>query len=126
MIQIDRNPLTTSHKLTINNEGGEKKLSDHITELNNVRPKQPFFFLKPSSSILVSGDGPFLRPKGVTAHYEVELGLVMGKKLVDFDESDEKGALDAIRGYLVAIDMTGRFVYFFSRFAVSTLFIGFL
>jgi len=29
-------------------------------------------------------------------HYEIELGLVMGKTLRDFDEKDEQGAIDAI------------------------------
>lgn len=29
-------------------------------------------------------------------HYEVELALVMGKELRDFDERDTQGALDAI------------------------------
>lgn len=71
--------------------------SDHITELNNTKPKQPFFFLKPASSILLPGGGPILRPKGVSLHYEVELGLVMGKTLRDLDPQDEKGALDAIQ-----------------------------
>ncbi|EPS35716.1 hypothetical protein H072_10868 [Dactylellina haptotyla CBS 200.50] len=83
-------------------------LSDHITELNNARPKQPFFFLKPPSSILEHGGGPVLCPKGVNLHYEVELGLIMGKKLTDFDERDIKGAIDAIDGYVVGIDMTAR------------------
>ncbi|PGH18159.1 hypothetical protein AJ80_04546 [Polytolypa hystricis UAMH7299] len=85
-----------------------RNYADHIAELNNTRPKQPFFFLKPPSSILTAGTGPVLRPKGVSLHYEVELGLVMGKRLVDFDPKDEQGALDAISGYVVAIDMTGR------------------
>lgn len=71
--------------------------SDHITELNNAKPKQPFFFLKPSSSILVPGGGPVLRPKGVSVHYEVELGLVIGKTVRDLDPNDEQGALDAIQ-----------------------------
>lgn len=71
--------------------------SDHITELNNTTPKQPFFFLKPASSILLPGAGPILRPKGVSLHYEVELGLVMGKTLRDLDTQDEKSALDAIQ-----------------------------
>ncbi|KAF3917512.1 hypothetical protein ABW21_db0207609 [Orbilia brochopaga] len=68
----------------------------------------PFFFLKPPSSILERGGGPVLCPKGVKLHYEVELGLVMGKKLRDFDENDSQGALDAIAGYVVGIDMTAR------------------
>ncbi|KKA25560.1 Fumarylacetoacetate hydrolase family protein [Rasamsonia emersonii CBS 393.64] len=68
----------------------------HIAELNNTRPKQPFFFLKPPSSILLPGQGPVLRPKGVNLHYEVELGLVMGRTVRDLDPEDHKGALDAI------------------------------
>jgi 2-keto-4-pentenoate hydratase/2-oxohepta-3-ene-1,7-dioic acid hydratase in catechol pathway len=70
--------------------------SDHIKELNNARPKQPFFFLKPPSSIIIPNSGPILRPKGVSLHYEVELGLVIGKTIRDFDEADEQGAIDAI------------------------------
>lgn len=31
-------------------------------------------------------------------HYEVELGLIMGKTVRDLDPADEKGALDAIEG----------------------------
>ncbi|GFG05981.1 uncharacterized hydrolase C21C3.09c [Aspergillus udagawae] len=85
-----------------------RNYADHITELNNAKPKQPFFFLKPPSSILLPREGPILRPKGVSLHYEVELALVMGKTVRDLDPNDEKGALDAIRSYLVAIDMTGR------------------
>ncbi len=70
--------------------------SDHIAELNSARPKQPFFFLKPASSILLPGAGPVVRPKGVDLHYEVELALIIGKQLRDLQASDEKGALDAV------------------------------
>lgn len=71
---------------------------DHIAELNNVRPKQPFFFLKPTSSILPRSHGPVLRPKGVTLHYEVELAVIIGKQIRNLDPEDEKGAMDAIHG----------------------------
>lgn len=71
---------------------------DHIAELNNVRPKQPFFFLKPSSSILPRSHGPVLRPKGVTLHYEVELAVIIGKQIRNLDPEDEQGAMDAIHG----------------------------
>lgn len=70
--------------------------SDHVKELNNVRPKQPFFFLKPPTSILQPGAGPVIAPKGVNLHYEIELALIMGKEVKDLDASDEKGAFDAI------------------------------
>ena len=41
-------------------------------------------------------------------HYEVELALVMGRAVRDLPPDDEKGALDAIAGYAVGIDMTAR------------------
>ncbi|KAL1311688.1 hypothetical protein AAFC00_001792 [Neodothiora populina] len=85
-----------------------RNYADHVKELNNQRPKQPFFFLKPSSSILLPGQGPILRPRGVNLHYEVELGLVIGKTVRDLDPEDHQGAMDAIESYLLTIDMTGR------------------
>lgn len=69
---------------------------DHVKELNNVRPKQPFFFLKPPTTLLYPGQGNVIRPKGVNLHYEIELALIIGKKITDLDPTDEKGALDAI------------------------------
>ena len=75
-----------------------KNFRDHVKELSNIRPRQPFFFLKPSSSILPPRSGPVLRPRGVNLHYEVELALVMGKQVRDLDAGDEKGAMDAIDG----------------------------
>lgn len=64
--------------------------------MQNTKPKQPFFFLKPPSSILPPGAGPVIRPRGVDLHYEVELALVMGKRVKDLEASDEKGALESI------------------------------
>jgi len=85
-----------------------RNYADHVTELNNVRPKQPFFFLKPTSSILLPGAGPMIRPKGCDAHFEVELALIMGKELKDYDGKDEKVAMDSIANYAISIDMTAR------------------
>jgi acylpyruvate hydrolase len=85
-----------------------RNYADHIKELNNQRPKQPFFFLKPSSSILLPSEGPILRPRGVTLHFEVELGIVIGKTVRDLDENDTEGWMSAIESYLLTIDMTGR------------------
>lgn len=70
--------------------------SDHVKELNSARPKQPFFFLKPPTSLLLPGQGNVIRPKGVDLHYEIELALIIGKKITDLDPADDKGALDAI------------------------------
>lgn len=82
----------------------------HIKELNNAVPSEPFFFLKPSSSALIPGEGDILIPKNVIAHHEVELACVIGKDLKNLDPEtfgpDE--ALEAIDGYALAIDMTAR------------------
>lgn len=81
----------------------------HIKELNNKAPSQPFFFLKPSSSILKPEAGPFLVPKGVIVHHEVELGIVLNKSLKNLPSSfSDEEALTAIDGYFLAIDMTAR------------------
>ncbi|KAI0898362.1 hypothetical protein F4806DRAFT_458070 [Annulohypoxylon nitens] len=85
-----------------------RNYADHIAELNSARPKQPFFFLKPTSSVLLPGAGPVIRPKGVDLHYEVELALILGKQVKDLAADDEKGALDAIAHYALSIDMTAR------------------
>lgn len=81
----------------------------HIAELNNKKPSNPFFFLKPDSSVLLPNSGPILIPSGVKVHYEVELGLVVGTKLQNLPENFTKQqAVDAIQGYVLAIDCTAR------------------
>ena len=76
--------------------GSSHLCRDHIAELQNTKPKQPFFFLKPPSSILPPGAGPVIRPRGVDLHYEVELALILGKQVKDLEPTDTEGALDAI------------------------------
>lgn len=77
--------------------GADVGFRDHITELKNMKPKQPFFFLKPPSSISASGEA-CLQPRGVSMHFEVELALVIGKIVKDLKADDTQGALDAIQG----------------------------
>ncbi|KAM0471403.1 hypothetical protein ACHAPX_009315 [Trichoderma viride] len=85
-----------------------RNYADHIAELKNAKPKKPFFFLKPASSIVLPGEGPCLQPKGVDMHFEVELALIIGSMVRNLHPEDEKGALDAIKAYAIAIDMTAR------------------
>lgn len=82
--------------------------SDHIAELRSAKPKQPFFFLKPTSSLLLPGGGPVIRPRGINLHYEVELALIMGRDVKDLDANDEAGAYAAVESYAIGIDMTAR------------------
>ncbi|KIJ16706.1 hypothetical protein PAXINDRAFT_98521 [Paxillus involutus ATCC 200175] len=81
-----------------------RNYSEHIKELNNTRPKEPFFFLKPTTSYLPSG-GNLELPSGVVAHHEVELGFVIGKGGRDISQD---AAEHHIAGYALAVDMTAR------------------
>lgn len=82
-----------------------RNYAEHAKELNNAVPKEPFFFLKPTSSYLNNG-GIIDIPQGVTAHHEsnsvlwlhplwqsklwyiVELGVVIGTGGRDIPESE--------------------------------------
>lgn len=81
-----------------------RNYSEHIKELNNARTKEPFFFLKPTTSYLPTG-GKVEIPRGVVAHHEVELGLVIGKGGRDISQDT---AESHIAGYALAVDMTAR------------------
>lgn len=81
-----------------------RNYADHVKELKNALPKEPFFFLKPTTSYLPSG-GIIEIPRGITAHHEVELGLVIGKGGRDISEAN---ADEHVAGYALAIDMTAR------------------
>ncbi|ETN42919.1 uncharacterized protein HMPREF1541_02077 [Cyphellophora europaea CBS 101466] len=89
-----------------------RNYADHITELSSARPSQPFFFLKPPSSILLPRSGPMIRPRGVTLHHEVELGIVIGAPPSGHSSwkniPNTPSALDSISSYLLTIDMTAR------------------
>ena len=67
---------------------------DHAKELNNPIPTEVIYFIKPSSSLINSGKS-ILIPKHVKdLHYEVELGVVIGKnasdvKLNNIEEADQ-------------------------------------
>lgn len=81
----------------------------HIKELNNAKPQQPFFFLKPSSSVLRPQQGPLLIPKGVIVHYEVELAFTLNRDLKDLSSTfTHEQALESIEGYALSVDMTAR------------------
>ena len=67
-------------------------------------PTEPFFFLKPTSSYIGNGDAIEI-PRGVVAHHEVELAVVIGEKARDIAP---RSADAHIGGYALAIDMTAR------------------
>lgn len=105
----------------------------HIKELGNTASEEPFFFLKPSSSIVTpegfgrnrladtgfsfrglnedgTNPGKIMIPRGVTVHHEVELALVMDDYVSNLREDALKASdvYKRIRGVALALDLTAR------------------
>lgn len=77
----------------------------HAAELNNAIPQVPLLFIKPATAA-VRLPQPFAIPRDRGAvHHEVELAILIGKKLVN---ADAHSARDAIAGLGIALDLTLR------------------
>ena len=65
-----------------------RNYEEHAKELGNNVPSSPMFFLKPSTSIITQGQCIQYPMQTSNLHYEVELGVVVGKTGVDVAEKD--------------------------------------
>lgn len=77
----------------------------HAKELGNAVPTEPFFFLKPATSVIAEGS-PIEVPKGCEVHHEVEVALLIGAPARDLPA--DASALSHVAGYGVALDLTAR------------------
>ncbi|HEX7102222.1 MAG TPA: fumarylacetoacetate hydrolase family protein [Nitrolancea sp.] len=79
--------------------------ADHAKELGLDAPTDPVLFFKPLTSLIGHG-AQIIRPAGAEQlHYEVELGVVIGKHCRKVKAAN---AFDVIRGYTVGNDVTAR------------------
>ena len=79
--------------------------SDHAAETGLPIPEHPILFLKATSSIVGPNDTVYM-PRGSTkSDWEVELGVVIGKKAKYVKESD---ALSYVAGYCIVNDVSER------------------
>jgi 5-oxopent-3-ene-1,2,5-tricarboxylate decarboxylase/2-hydroxyhepta-2,4-diene-1,7-dioate isomerase len=79
--------------------------ADHAKELGLDAPTDPVLFFKPLTSLIGHG-AQIIRPAGAEQlHYEVELGVVIGRRCRKVKAAD---AFDVIRGYTVGNDVTAR------------------
>ncbi len=78
---------------------------EHAKELGNQLPEFPLIFLKPASSIILSGEKVIHPSFSQNLHYEAELVLLIGE---DVSKADKEKAENAIAGYTVGLDMTAR------------------
>jgi 2,4-diketo-3-deoxy-L-fuconate hydrolase len=79
---------------------------DHAAETGQAVPTEPILFTK-SPNTLVGPDDDVLIPRGSTKpDWEVELGIVVGRRTSYLDSVDE--ARDAVAGFLVVNDVSER------------------
>jgi len=80
--------------------------SDHAAETGQAVPEEPILFTK-SPNTLIGPDDDVLIPRGATKpDWEVELGIVIGRRTSYLDSVDD--ARDAIAGYCVVNDVSER------------------
>src|SRR5947209_7097103 len=82
-----------------------KNYADHATEMGGDVPEQPLVFLKPSTSVVGSGDPIAYPPSSSRVDYEGELAVVIGRLCRDVPESR---AAEVVFGYACANDVTAR------------------
>ena len=82
---------------------------DHAEEQGVDLPKAPLFFAKYTTSLIGPGD-PIVIPSVVEqCDYEAELGVVIGETVKNVSKEN---AFEAVRGYLVANDVSARDLQF--------------
>ncbi|AVS84621.1 fumarylacetoacetate hydrolase family protein [Paracidovorax avenae] len=79
--------------------------ADHAAETGAPIPAEPILFLKPSSSIIGPDDTVVIPRGSVKTDWEVELGVVIGRKASYVTEAE---ALDYVAGYTIVNDVSER------------------
>lgn len=82
-----------------------RNYSDHIREMKSEATSDPVVFLKPTSSIVRSGDTVLLPEISKEVHHEVELVLLIGESPTPITTEN---ALEAIKAFAVGLDLTAR------------------
>jgi 2-keto-4-pentenoate hydratase/2-oxohepta-3-ene-1,7-dioic acid hydratase in catechol pathway len=77
----------------------------HAAEMKSAPPKEPYFFLKPSTSIIHNGGTIIIPMQSSNVHHEVELGVVVGKLAKSVPKAR---AMEHVAAYAVLIDVTAR------------------
>jgi 2-keto-4-pentenoate hydratase/2-oxohepta-3-ene-1,7-dioic acid hydratase in catechol pathway len=79
--------------------------SDHAKESNMSLPAEPVIFFKATTAIVGPNDNLVIPKNSTKTDWEVELGVVIGKKTSYIDEKD---AMDHVAGYLLHNDYSER------------------
>jgi 2-keto-4-pentenoate hydratase/2-oxohepta-3-ene-1,7-dioic acid hydratase in catechol pathway len=79
--------------------------SDHAAETNMPVPSEPILFMKANTSVCGPNDDIRIPPDADKVDWEVELGVVIGKRTTRVSEAD---ALNHVAGYAVVHDVSER------------------
>jgi ureidoglycolate lyase len=79
--------------------------ADHAAETGAKIPEEPILFMKATSAIIGPNDTVVLPKTTLKPDWEVELGVVIGKKATNIDV---KNAFDHVAGYCVVNDLSER------------------
>lgn len=79
--------------------------SDHAAETGASIPEHPLLFMKANSAIIGANDTVSIPRKSKTTDWEVELGVVIGRKAKYVSEKD---ALKYVAGYTICNDVSER------------------
>jgi len=79
---------------------------DHIAEVGAETPAEPIVFMKAPNTLVGPNDDVILPPNALKVDYEVELGVVIGKRSQYL--KDEEEALRAIGGWVLSNDISER------------------
>ncbi len=82
---------------------------DHAEEQGTALPERPLLFAKWPNTLISDGDAVVIPAISQNVDYEAELGVVIGRRASAVDVAD---ALDHVRGYVVANDVSGRDLQF--------------
>jgi 2-keto-4-pentenoate hydratase/2-oxohepta-3-ene-1,7-dioic acid hydratase in catechol pathway len=82
-----------------------KNYVDHAREMGGEAPDSPIIFLKPSTSVIGSGDVIRLPVDSTHVDHEGELAVIIGRPAKDVPREH---AMSVILGYTVANDVTAR------------------
>jgi 2-keto-4-pentenoate hydratase/2-oxohepta-3-ene-1,7-dioic acid hydratase in catechol pathway len=82
---------------------------DHAEEQGVALPERPLLFAKWPNTLIADGDPIRIPAISKNVDYEAELGVVIGKRASRVSADD---ALDFVRGYVVANDVSGRDLQF--------------
>ncbi|AWK10924.1 DUF2437 domain-containing protein [Streptomyces spongiicola] len=82
-----------------------RNYAEHAAELGNEVPEAPVAFLKPTTSVIGTGDAIEYPSFSEEVHHEAELAVVIGRMCRDVPRDRVK---DVILGYTCANDVTAR------------------